>query len=386
MPAGLAAIGQTLMMGDEFDVIVVGAGLMGSAAAWSLARRGRSVLLVDRFGPGHRSGSSHGSARIVRRGYDDALYTRLTGEAFELWRELELQSQCRLVRMLGGLEYGSARNVTGVAAEMTRAGVAHEWLSADEAAGRWPGIRFEGAVLFHAQAGTVDAERAVSAFVDGAIGHGATVRFDTEVASLRAGDGYAQIELSDGERLAAAAVVVACGAWSAPLLAGLVELPRLVVTQQQIFHFPRLDPDAQPWPSVIHEAAESIYHLAGGRDGGSGDDRKIAEHRHGTATTASGRSHVVDPASRARIVEYVERWLPGLDPRPRGESTCLYTTTSSEDFVLDRHGALIVCSPCSGHGAKFAPLIGELTAELVVSPGLAEVPERMRIAAHLARG
>jgi monomeric sarcosine oxidase len=382
---GLDAISQTPAMGEEFDVIVVGAGLMGSASAWSLARRGRSVLVVERFGPGHRNGSSHGSARIVRRGYNDALYTRLTGQAFELWRELEIQSRSKLVRMLGGLEYGSARDVGAVAAHMTRAGVPHEWLSAVEAAGRWPGIRFERTVLFHAQAGTVDAERAVSAFVDEAVGHGAAVRYDTEVAAVRAGDERAEIELADGERLGANAVVVACGAWGGPLLAGLIELPALTVTQQQVFHFPRLEPDAEPWPSVIHEAADSIYHLAGGRDGGSGDDRKIAEHRHGSATTASGRSGVVDPASRSRILEYVERWLPGLDPHPRGESTCLYTSTPSEDFVLDRQGALIVCSPCSGHGAKFAPVIGELTAELVVSAGSAGVPERFRIAAQLAR-
>jgi sarcosine oxidase len=159
----------------------------------------------------------------------------------------------------------------------------------------------------------------------------------------------------------------------------------LAITQQQIFHFPRLDTEAEPWPSVIHEASEPVYHLAGGRDGGPGDDRKIAEHRHGTATTASGRSGEVDSASRARIVEYVKRWLPGLDPQPRHEATCLYTTTPSEDFVLDRLGRLIVCSPCSGHGAKFAPLIGELTADLVTMPDRAAIPDRFRLAAHAAR-
>ena len=123
-----------------------------------------------------------------------------------------------------------------------------------------------------------------------------------------------------------------------------------------------------------------VYHLAGGRDGGPGDDRKIAEHRHGTATTATARSGVVDPASRTRVVEYVKRWLPGLDPTPRGEATCLYTTTPGEDFILDRVGALVICSPCSGHGAKFAPLIGEMTADLVTSPATASIPARFRIA------
>ena len=79
------------------------------------------------------------------------------------------------------------------------------------------------------------------------------------------------------------------------------------------------------------------------------------------------------------MVEYVNRWLPGLDPVPRREATCLYTTSASEDFILDRVGALVICSPCSGHGAKFAPLIGELTADLVTSPATARIPARFRI-------
>jgi sarcosine oxidase len=371
-------------MRNQFDVIVVGAGLMGSATAWSLSRRGRSVLLVERFEPGHHNGSSHGSARIVRRGYNDALYTRLAGEAFELWRELEDDSGEVLLRMRGGVEFGAARNVQGVASHMTGARVPHEWLSAEAASERWPGMHFEGEVLFHPQAGTVDAERAVSAFAASAARRGAELRYSSEVVRLLPGEHRAEIELVDGDRIAAEAVVVAVGAWAEPLLRGSIEIPAMAVTQQQIFHFPRLDPDAEPWPSVIHEAAESVYHLAGGRDGGAGDDRKIAEHRHGTATSASARNGEVDAASRARIAEYVERWLPGLDPHPRGEATCLYTTTPSEDFVLDRVGALILCSPCSGHGAKFAPLIGELTADLVVSPDSAAVPERFRLAAHRA--
>jgi glycine/D-amino acid oxidase-like deaminating enzyme len=117
-------------MDTQFDVIVVGGGLMGSATAWSLARRQRFVLLVEQFSFANRHGSSHGSARIVRRGYDDALYTSLTGQAFELWQELERESGTTLLRMLGGLEHGKARNIDAVTQHLARAGAVHEQLSA----------------------------------------------------------------------------------------------------------------------------------------------------------------------------------------------------------------------------------------------------------------
>ena len=93
------------------------------------------------------------------------------------------------------------------------------------------------------------------------------------------------------------------------------------------------------------------------------------------------RDRSLDPSATAEIVEYVRRWLPGLDPTPRNEATCLYTSTPSEDFVLDRVGPLVICSACSGHGAKFAPLIGELVADLALGTGGA-VPDRFRLAAH----
>jgi sarcosine oxidase len=367
----------------QFDVVVIGVGLMGAATAWSLARRGRSVLLVEQFTLRHRNGSSHGSARIVRRGYDDALYTGLTGQALELWQELEHQAGASILRMLGGLDFGAGRNVGAMAEHLAAQGVRYELLAAEEAERRWPGMCFEGEVLFHPQAGTMDAARAIEAFVTEAVRHGAAVSYETECVSVMPAGERIALALASGERVIARSVVVAAGAWVGPLLDGLFALPPLTVTQQQIFHLPRLDPDAEPWPSVIHGNPDLIYHLAGGRDGGPADDRKIAEHRHGTATSAAGRSGEVDPASRARVVEYAKRWLPGLDPRPRGEATCLYTTTPNEDFLLDRVGGVVICSACSGHGAKFAPLIGELTADLVTSPATAQVPARFRRASRL---
>lgn len=367
-------------MSDQDPVVIIGAGLSGAAAAWSLSRRGVPVVVVEQFRPGHRLGSSHGSARIVRRAYGDALYVSLTGAAFELWRELELASGQRLLRMLGGIDFGPRRDVRAIAGFLADCGVPHEVLPSAAASARWPGMVFDGEVVFHEQAGTLDAEGAVTAMLAEATRLGAVVRYETAAVAIE----DAAVTLADGTRIAARCVVAAPGGWVAPLLSGLVELPPLHVTRQQIFHFPRRDPAAEPWPSVIHESdAHPVYHLAGGRDGGSGDDRKIGEHGVGPPNSLSDREGVVDPAARARIVEYVERWLPGLEPTPRNEATCLYTETPSQDFLLDRVGDLVVCSPCSGHGAKFAPLVGEVVAGLVMGEGGHPVPDRFRLGAHL---
>jgi glycine/D-amino acid oxidase-like deaminating enzyme len=370
-------------MASDEPVVIVGAGLMGAAAARSVARRGRPVVVLEQFAAGHRNGSSHGSARIVRRAYGDALYTALTGRALELWATVP--SPVPLLRLLGALDFGPDRDVPSVARHLGVAGVAHELMPAAEAARRWLGMEFEGDVVFHAQAGTLDADAAVSALLADAAAHGAEVRHGCAAVALPARTGQAQVRLSDGSELRASAVVVAAGGWLSPLLDGArpaVSLPPLTVTQQQVLHFPRLDPAASAWPSVIHEHGHARYHLAGGRDGGPSDDRKVGEHDGGPIVAAGARVDP-DPAVRARVVDYVRRWLPGLDPIPRTESTCLYTTTPSQDFVLDRVGPLVICSPCSGHGAKFAPLIGELAADLV--DGRGGVPERFSLAAH-ARG
>ena len=355
-------------------VVIVGAGLMGAAAAWSLTRRGHPVVVLEQYGPGHGYGSSHGSARIVRRAYGDALYTGLTGRAFELWREVEEQSGATLLRLTGALDFGPGRDVSTIAGHLAAAGVEHELMPAAEAERRWAGMRFAGDVLFHAQAGTMDAAGAVDALLALAVRGGADVRYETAAVGIDRG----VVTCSDGSTIAAAGTVVAAGAWAE----SLVDLPvALDVTQQQVFHFPRLDPSAAPWPSVIHEDERAVYHLAGGRDGGAGDDRKLGLHDDGIAARP-GTPGAIPAAARERAVAYVREWLPGLDPTPRSESTCLYTRTPSEDFVLDRVGDVVVCSPCSGHGAKFAPLVGEFVADLIERRDT--VPGRFRLAAHRA--
>ncbi|HEU5267756.1 MAG TPA: FAD-dependent oxidoreductase [Jatrophihabitans sp.] len=368
-------------MPAEAPVVIVGGGLMGAGSAWALTRRGVPVIVLEQFGPGHDRGSSHGSARIVRRAYGDGLYVALTGKAFELWREVELASGSTVLRILGGLDFGVRRDVPRVAADLAAAGVEHEVLPAAEAEARWPGMAFEGDVVYHPQGGTMDAAGAVRAMLDLAAAGGADIRHEVPVAAVRR---PSAVELQDGSVVDARCVVVAAGGWVGPLVGDLVRLPPLRVTEQSIWHFPRLDPAAPPWPSVIHKGQQrDVYHLAGGRDGGPGDDRKIGDHGSDRDTTAATRDGRIDPAAEQRIAEYVRRWLPGLDPTPRKASTCLYTRTPTEDFVLDRDGDVVICSPCSGHGAKFAPLVGEFVADMITGRG-ETVPDRFRLAAHAA--
>jgi sarcosine oxidase len=307
----------------------------------------------------------------------------LTGRAFELWSQLEVETGTPLIRAVGGLDFGANRDVATLARHLSASGVEHEVLTAAAAAERWPGMAFEGEVVFHPQAGTLDADGAVSTMLTSARSHGAEVSFDTVVTAVRPAGDEVAVALADGTELRAERVVLAAGAWLPGVLDGVVELPPLRVTRQSVFHFARRDPAGVLWPSTIHDSPSGAhYHLAGG---GVRDDRKLGQHATRAAPVRAGRDvGVIDGAARDRAVTYVRRWLPGLDPRPRDETTCLYTSTPSEDFVLDSVGPLVVCSPCSGHGAKFAPLIGELVTSLVLggTRGVDPVPPRFRLAAH----
>jgi monomeric sarcosine oxidase len=373
------------------DLVVVGAGLAGAGAAYAAASRGLSVVVLERFGPAHRNGSSHGSARIFRRAYPDPVYVRLTGVAGERWRELEAKAGETLITVTGGLDFGSDRGPADLYAALAAEGVPAELLTEGAAAERWPQFDFAGAgqVMFHPEAGALDPDRAIAAMLRLAADAGADVRFDTPVTGLAVapgGDG-AVARTSAGE-FAAPVIAVAAGAWIAPLLAGLIELPPLTVTQQQVFHFaplPGRPASAEPWPAFIdYDAGGYVYGLPGGRDGGAPGAIKVGEHNPGVVTSGDGRDFVVDPAARERVRAYVARRLPGLDPSPVNETTCLYTWTANEDFILDRPGGgpFVVASPCSGHGAKFAPLTGEIIAGLAVGEPAAEL--RFTLAAHLA--
>jgi monomeric sarcosine oxidase len=338
----------------DVDVAVIGLGLAGAAAAWALSARGRSVTAFEAFAPWHQRGSSHGRSRIFRRAYLDPFYVELTGQARELWRRLEDASGERLITTTGGVDQGEVGNPPQMAKVLAAAGVPAELIRPATARDRWPGLVFDGPVLFHPDAGVIDPDRAVVAMARLAAAAGANLSYEDPVTALER-DGNSVRLHTARESLVARTVVVAAGGWTAPLLADLVELPALTVTQQQLFFFRPYEPG--PWPTFIHED-RAIFGLP------EGPLVKVAEHHRGKETTAETRDGIVDPVARERVTAYVRERLPGLEPTPEAELTCLYTTTKNKDFVIDRRGPIVVCSACSGHGAKFAPLVGQLVADL----------------------
>lgn len=374
--------------------VVIGAGLAGAAAAWRLAARGEQVTVLERSHPANHEGSSHGSARIFRYAYPEQLYTDLVVRAKSGWDELQSQSGRQLISPTGALDHGQLRHPERLAAVLERAGVDHELLSPADASRRWPQFRFETPVLWHPAAGVLDAHGTVEAMLALAVATGnARVLTDWDVSRVEATVTGYRVRSCAGDVLEATRVIVAAGGWLPRLLSELSlpadfvgTFPPLEVRQEQAFHFPyaaaQPDGTAFPdWPTFIHKSAElQTYGLPGGRDAAF-RGQKVAQFNGGRVIpSASEQDGRVSPDNRRVMIDYANRFLPGVDPVPYAETTCLFTNTPSEDFVIDRADGIIVVAACSGHGAKFAPLLGDLAADLATGAG--EVPAEFRVAAH----
>ena len=337
---------------------------MGAASAWCLARRGRSVAMLEQFEPAHARGSSHGGSRIYRLGYPDPFWIELARAARDGWRELEADTGTELLVETGSVDHGDPGSVRVIEEALAAARVPFETLEPSEAERRWPGMRFDGAVCHQPDGGRLAARLALRTLTEQFERLGGVTRWSTPARGLEPTGERVRI-VTDDETYDAAVVLVAVGAWVEPLLSPHVTLPPLVVTQESAFHFAPREP--LPWPSFIHHGEIFQYGLET-----PGEGVKVAEHHTGPEVTAASRDFVVDAVARRRVVRFVETWLPGLAPSPVSEVTCLYSSTATEDFVLDRVGPIVVVSPCSGHGFKFAPIIGRMAADL--ADGAAPVP------------
>ncbi|TQS46199.1 FAD-dependent oxidoreductase [Cryptosporangium phraense] len=345
------------------DVVVVGGGGVGSATAWQLARRGRSVVLLEQFASGHTKGASHGASRIFRLSYPDRVHIDLAREARDLWRELEATTGTDLLTITGGVDHGNSPLLDALADGLAAAGVSRYWLTPNEAADRWPGIRFDTRALFHPDSGRLHADRSVAALQSAASAAGALIRHETPVTSIEVLGEDAVLVHTDSGTHRARRVVAAVNGWAAKLVGKLAPLPPLRITQEQPAHFAAARP-GDTWPS--------FGHVIGGEYGGiyglatPGEGIKVGFHGVGPEVDPDHRDYAPEPVQLAALREYARTWLPGVDPDAFTSISCTYTTTPDANFVLDRAGPVVVATGFSGHGFKFLPALGRVLADLAL--------------------
>ena len=359
----------------SYDTIVVGLGAMGSAALYHLARRGQRVLGLEQFSQGHAFGSSHGDSRIIREQYfEHPLYVPLVQRAFQLWRELEQVTYRPLMTITGGLMIGPPDGsvVTGTLRSAKEHGLAHALLSADEVHSRFPAFApVRGLVgAWDPRAGVLDADACNAAHVDAARSKGAETHFEEAVGTWKADD--------DGVRVTTARatyradrMVLAAGPWTSELARDL-DLP-LAIERETLFWFDPVEDtapyDSKSFPIFCYEYTPGKICFGVSR---TSRGVKAGIHHSGDFVMhPDDMKRGVEPSEVDAVREALRPVLPGLSTAPvRDAAVCVYTNTPDDNFIVDwhpRHRNVLIASPCSGHGFKFAAVLGEVQADLLMT-------------------
>lgn len=370
----------------HFDVAVIGLGVMGSAALQALAARRRRVLGIECFSPGHDRGSSHGITRLIRLGYfEHPSYVPLLRRAYELWRALEQASGRKLLHVTGIAEIGPPDGVLvqGTLASANLHSLPHEMFAAAELMRRFPAFRLPPHYVgvLQPDGGFLAAEPAIHALLALAKDAGAEIRTGERVHAIEPHAGGVRV-VSDRGSTEAGIVIVAAGPWTQSLLP---DLPApLRVTRQVMGWFTPAQPELvapERFPPFLLESEHGIHY---GFPPFGDAQIKVAKHHH--------RDETVDPETYDRAVSAederliraaVAEHVPAANGPLAAAQTCLYTMMPDGDFLIDRlpsYAQMIVASPCSGHGFKFAPVIGEILADLAISGTTTHDISRFRFA------
>ena len=355
----------------NYDAIIVGLGAMGSANAYHLAARGLRVLGLDRFQPPHNFGSSHGLTRIIREAYfEDPLYVPLVQRAYELWAALEQQSGQQLLLKTGGLMIGPREGVlvSGASRSAEQHRLAHEMLASTVLAQKFPVFKVQDnpIAVWEPRAGILFPERAIQTHLDLAGKQGAELHFNEPVRKWEPLGKCVRI-FTDSDSYTGNYLVLSPGAWMNSLLPE-PKLP-LTVERQVLFwfkppsHAELFQPDRLP--IFIRQYAPDKF-FYGFPD--LGDGVKVAFHHQGGRVDPDTLSQQVETSEIEEMRNVLSEYLPDANGELRSTAVCMYTNTPDEHFVLDYHPEfpqVIIASPCSGHGFKFSPAIGEMIAGMI---------------------
>lgn len=346
---------------------------MGSSALFHLASRGVNVLGIEQFTAAHDRGSSHGQLRVIRKAYfEHPDYVPLLHRAYELWRNLEDSTGRSLLRVnglvLSGLPAGET--IAGTIAASEQHGLPLEVMNSREASVRWPHLLFpeDHQVVHEAAAGMLFVEDCVEAHLFLAMAAGARTRFDERVRSLQF-DGNSVQLVTDQATYSAGSLVVCCGAWSPQILGGAIPPLRVLRKIQQWQQLEHATRDA--WRnSPIHffDLPEGAFYGFPTLDGQS---VKLAQHSGGEILTdPSQLRREISGADLQPIRDFAAQRLLGVSPHVSSCCACLYTMSPDGHFVIDRHPQhenVVIAAGFSGHGFKFASVVGEVLADLVLT-------------------
>jgi sarcosine oxidase len=351
------------------DVVIVGCGAAGMAAAAELSRRGQRVVGIDQFEFGHDRGSSHGAERIVRVAYADAVHAEMAAQSIDGWLRLERDAVESLLTPTGGLDIAGPAEIDLLAAQCERVGFGVERCTVAEANARFPMFRFgagdrtdESLEVMHHAASTVNADRALVALRSVAEARGATFVPGVHVDRIEPIGDHTVVVHHAGGTVSAATCVVAVGGWAGgsmvrSALGADRPLPELRVTQEQVAYLRPRGPEL--WPTFVDRSEPCLYGLPT-PDGLV----KIGEHHTGPDIHVDAKSDVLEPVTWERLQRWIADHLPGADPSPVRTATCLYASYPGDTFLLDRHGPLVLGLGLSGHGFKFVPELGRRLADL----------------------
>ena len=368
----------------DWDVIVVGLGALGSAAAyWASTRPGTRILGLERFELGHGNGASADHSRIIRLSYHRPDYVRLARRAYATWAEVEAEAGERIVTVTGGLDLwpaGAAIPREDYTGSLEAEGVPFELIDADEVMRRWPPWRLTPDVtgLWQAAGGIADPYRGNAAHRRLATERGATLVDRTPVDAVRAVGGGYEVD-AGGVTYGTDRVILAADAWTNDLLASFDRRLPLTVTKEQVTYFASPDPEAfaaDRFPVWIWMDDPSFYGFPVYGEAGP----KVAQDCGGRPTSPSTRTFDPDPAIGERVRAFLTDRLPGVIGPEILTRTCLYTLTPERDFVLDRlpDAPGVIVGLGAAHGFKFASVIGRILVELALegsSPSDAELTQ-----------
>ncbi|HEV2249125.1 MAG TPA: N-methyl-L-tryptophan oxidase [Candidatus Limnocylindria bacterium] len=350
------------------DAIVVGLGADGSAAAAHLAARGATVLGLEAFGRGHTNGSSGGLTRVIRLAYyEHPDYVPLLKRAWTLWRELEAATGEDLLRQTGGVYAGprAGELVAGSLRSAREHALEHELLDPAALRERLPLFRFDPDWwgLAEATAGYLVPEKAIAAHLALAERRGAELRFAERVASWSR-DGEGVRVTTDRGTYHAAKLVIAAGAWTARLLPRLA--PLLQVKRVPLFWFEPVAEREALARLPVYIVDSGVGHGCYGFPYLADQGLKIATHGAGTPADPDTVDREPHPADEAPVRAFIKERLPVADGPVRATKICMYTVTPDEQFIVDGDGPVAYASACSGHGFKFASVMGEILADLAL--------------------